>query len=693
MIEKMSNIITNKKFLVLYFLLVPIVIFLSGLGKTRAPHDIYAVSFSVPFSEVYLGSFYDHNNLSKLRFDNGVYEKFSGKLIVKRLKDELRPSLTYQLQETKSFQLFFLQPDDQVCVDKTCKTVTEKKTLGIISDGEKVSISSIVAKIEAWEIPNFEPFYIHSVQAKDLVLADASTGEARELSLFNDKRFSVDFYKNTSDYLFSNQLMLLASSIISSLFIYGVIFILLRQYNKLNLFDIVILVLILIEYLILFPGIFTDDVAFKEILLGEFSIHYSSIFMIYNYILYMINIKILQLPIVIWTAFTFIIIAHSIRQKTIQYIFYYLIVFIIVFCPVFYAVTFVSQRYFVPPILTILSIYFFLKSIFAKEGNRKNAVISVVIVTFVVLLRKEYVIIPLLYLAILLFYWKVITSKTKKCFLLGGVFFILGIVVVNNVVPALFHVDVAYDNRRLEMISLMDMVRPYVPCSGSEAERKPTKASVLLVHAIDLTGSTKAYCNSPTSERYFWDSVNVTWISPSNQKRATKELKKGFIRSFFEQPMPSLLRFKDRATAILNKDVGQLSDKYKSRTLGDLGPHAAVADNHNLILDKTNTVVRPMEQFLIKLANMLNPYINYWNWLSAFILLFVYPVLFCRLRAVFILNFAIIILACGSIFLSPTVNWTYILMVPVWVFFAIPLALMEKDWLKSLKEKRKFIVA
>ena len=78
MIEKMSNIITNKKFLVLYFLLVPIVIFLSGLGKTRAPHDIYAVSFSVPFSEVYLGSFYDHNNLSKLRFDNGVYEKFSG---------------------------------------------------------------------------------------------------------------------------------------------------------------------------------------------------------------------------------------------------------------------------------------------------------------------------------------------------------------------------------------------------------------------------------------------------------------------------------------------------------------------------------------------------------------------------------------------------------------------------------------
>ena len=693
MIEKMSNIITNKKFLVLYFLLVPIVIFLSGLGKTRAPHDIYAVSFSVPFSEVYLGSFYDHNKWNKLRFDNGVYEKFSGKLVVKRQKDELRPSLTYQLEETKSFQLFFLHPDDQVCVDKTCKTVTEKKTLGIISDGEKVSISSIVAKIEAWKIPNFEPFYIHSEQVGNIVLADITTDEALQLSLFNNKRVSVDFYKNTSDYLSSNQIMLLFSSIVSSLFIYLLIFISLKYYNKLNLFDVFILILISIEYLILFPGIFTGDLAFGEVPSGNFIIQYSSIFMIYNYILYMVNIKLIQLPIFICIAITFIIVAHSIRQKTIQYIFYYLIVFVILVCPVFYAVTFVSQRYFVPPILTILSIYFFLKSMFVKEGDGKNAVISVVIVTFVVLLRKEYVIIPILYLAILLFYRKVITLKTKKCFLLGGVFFILGIVVVNHVVPPLFHVDVSYHNRRLEMISLMDMVRPYVPCSGSEAERKPTKASVLLVHAIDLTGSTKAYCDSPTSEVYFWGPVNNTWMRSSDQKKATKELKKGFVRSFFEQPMPSLSRFKDRATAILNKNLWELSDKYKVRSLSDLGPHTAMADNHNLILDKTNTVVRPMEQFLIKLANMLNPDINYWNWLSAFILLFVYPVLFYRLRAVFILNFAIIILACGAIFLSPTVNWTYILMVPVWVFFAIPLALMEKDWLKSLKEKRKSIVA
>ena len=693
MIEKMSNIITNKKFLVLYFLLVPIVIFLCGLGKTRIPHDIYAVSFSNHVPEVYLGSFHNHNKSNMLRFGNGTNEQFSGKLIIKRQKDDLRPSLLYQLHEAKSFQLFALQPDDQVCIDKTCKTVTEKETLGVISDGENGSISSTVARIAAWEIPTYEPFYIHSEHVANIVLADVTTDEARQLSLFNNKRFSVDFYKNTLDYLSSNQIMLLFSSIVSSLFIYFLIFILIKYYNKLNLFDVFILILISIEYLNLFPGIFTDDVIFQEIPSSGFSIQYSTIFMIYTYVLYMVNIKLIQLPIVIWTAITFIILAHSIRKEIIRYIFYYLIIFVILICPVYYAMTFVSQRYFVPPIITILSIYFFLKSISVKEGDKINATISVVLVTIVVLLRKEYIIIPLLYIAVLFYYRKVITSKTKKRYFLGGLFFVLSIVVVNHVVPPLFHVDVSYHNRRLEMISLMDMVRPYVPCSGSEAERKPTKASVLLVHAIDLTGSTKAYCNSPTSERYFWDSVNVTWISPSNQKRATKELKKGFIRSFFEQPMPSLLRFKDRATAILNKDVGQLSDKYKSRTLGDLGPHAAVADNHNLILDKTNTVVRPMEQFLIKLANMLNPDINYWNWLSAFILLFVYPVLFYRLRAVFILNFAIIILACGSIFLSPTVNWTYILMVPVWVFFAIPLALMEKDWLKSLKDKRESIVA
>ena len=519
MIEKMSNIITNKKFLILYFLLVPIVIFLCGLGKTRAPHDIYAVSFSNPFSEVYLGSFYDHNKWSRLKFDNGVYEKFSGKLIIKRQKDEVRPSLAYPLDKTKSFQLFFLQPDDQVCIDKTCNPVTEKKTLGVISDGENGSISSTVARIGAEEIPNFEPFYIHSEQPANIVLADVTTDDARQLFLVDNKRLSVDFYKNTLDYLSSNQIMLLFSSIVSSLFIYFLIFILLKYYNKLNLFDVFILILISIEYLNLFPGIFTDDVIFQEIPSSGFSIQYSTIFMIYTYVLYMVNIKLIQLPIVIWTAITFIILAHSIRKEIIRYIFYYLIIFVILICPVYYAMTFVSQRYFVPPIITILSIYFFLKSMFVKEGVKINATISVALVTIVVLLRKEYIIIPLLYIAVLFYYRKVITFGTKKRYLLGGLYFVLSIVVVNHVVPALFHVDVAYDNRRLEMISLMDMVRPYVPCPGSEAERKPTKASALLVHAIDLTGSTKAFCDSSTSERYFWDSVNHTWIRPNDQKK------------------------------------------------------------------------------------------------------------------------------------------------------------------------------
>ena len=691
MIEKMSNIITNKKFLILYFLLVPIVIFLCGLGKTRIPHDIYAVSFSNQVPEVYLGSFYNHNKSNMLRFDNGVYEQFSGKLIIKRQKDELRPSLTYQLHEAKSFQLFFLQPDDQICIDKTCKTVTEKKTLGVISDGDNGFISSTVAKIDASEIPNYEPFYIHSEHFSNIVLADVTTDEARQLSLFDNKRFSVDFYKNTSDYLLSNQIMLIFSSIVSSIFIYFLIFISLRYYNDLNLFDIFILILIAIEYLILLPGLFTSDVTFQVVPVGGFSIHYSSIFMIYNYLLYMLNLKLIQLPIVILTAMTFIILAHSIRKEIIRYIFYYLIIFVILSCPVYYAMTFVSQRYFVPPIITILSIYFFFKSMFVKDGVKINATISVALVTIVVLLRKEYIIIPLLYIVVLFYYRKVITSKTKKCYLLGGLFFVLSIVVVNHVVPPLFHVDVAYDNRRLEMISLMDMVRPYVPCPGSEAERKPTKASALLVHAIDLTGSTKAFCDSPTSERYFWDSVNHTWIRPNDQKKAVRELKKGLIRSIFEQPMPALSRFRERTIAILNNYVWQLSDKYKSRNLDNLAYNEGMADNYNLMFDKP--MVRPMEQFLIKIANVFNPNINYWNWLSAFILLLVYPVLFYHLRAVFILNFAIIILACGSIFLSPTVNWAYLVMVPVWAFFAIPLALMERDWLKSLKEKRKSIVA
>lgn len=691
MIEKMSNIITNKKFLVLYFLLVPIVIFLCGLGKTRAPHDIYAFSFSSQSPAVYLGSFFNHSKSNELRFGDGTYDQFSGAMIVKRQKDQLRPSLSYQLDKTKLFQMFFLHPDDQICFDSACKTITADETLGVVSDGEDVSVSSRVARIEASEIPNFEPFYVHSVLPADVVLADASTGEARQISLFNNKRVGVDFYKNTSNYIFSNQIMLLFSSIISSLFIYGLILILLKEYRNINVFDILIFVLVSLEYLILFPGIFSGDIVFFDIPSGRFSTHFSSIYMIYNYIAFMVCLKLIQLPVVIWTALTFIILAHAIKQKIIRDIFYSLIIFVILLCPIYYAMTFVSQRYFVPQIITILSIYFFFKSIFVDVKNKINIIISVFLITIVVLLRKEYIIIPIFYFVVLFFYRKFIISNTKQFYFLGAFFVFVGIVLVNHVVPSLFHVNVSYSNRRLEMVSLVDMVRPYVPCSGSAAERKPTKSSVLLVEAIDLAGSTKAYCDSPTSESYFWGPANNSMIDESVQRKEAKKLKKGLIRSFFEQPMPSFMRFKDRAIAILNNKVWHVTDNYSERDLENVWFYKGTADSFNLVLDKPT--LRPMEQFVIKMAHMLNPDINYWNWSSAFLLLFVYPVLFYRLRAVFILNCSIILLACGSIFLSPTVNWAYIVMVPVWVFFAIPLALMEKDWLKSLKEKRESIVA
>ena len=691
MIQKMSNFITKKEFLIFYFVLVPIVIFLCGLGKTRTPHDIYVFSLSKQSPEIYLGSFYNHSKSNKLRFGDGTYEQFNGAITVKRQKDQLHPSVSYQIDKTKLFQMFFLHPDDQVCFNETCRTITANTTLSVVSDGETVSLSSKVAKIVAPDVPNFEPFYIHSVLATDVVLADASTGEARQLSLFNNKRIGVDFYKDTSDYLFSNQIMLLFSSIISTLFIYGLIFIILNKYNKLNIFDVFILILVALEYFILFPGIFSTDMVFFDIPAGVFSIHYSSIYAIYNYIVYMFNLKLIQLPIVIWTALTFIIVAHSINHKIIRNIFYSLIIFVILFCPIYYAMTFVSQRYFITPIIMILSLYFFLKSIFFEEGNRKNVIISVFLLTFVVLLRKEYIIIPICYLVVLLFYRKWIIFKTKLLYLFGALFLVFGVVLVNHIVPALFHVNVAYNELRLETVSLMDMVRPYVPCPGSPAERKPTKSSGLLVEAIDLAGSTKAYCDSPTSEAYFWGPANNAWIEGSDQRREVKKLKKGFVRSFFEQPLPSLVRFKDRAIAILNNNVWHLSDKYKDRDLENVWFYKGTADSYNLVLNRPT--LRPMEQFVVKMANMLNADINYWSWLSAFILLFVYPVLFYRLRVVSILNCSIIILGCGSIFLSPTVNWAYILMVPVWVFFAIPFALMEKDWLKSLKEKRESIVA
>ena len=90
----------------------------------------------------------------------------------------------------------------------------------------------------------------------------------------------------------------------------------------------------------------------------------------------------------------------------------------------------------------------------------------------------------------------------------------------------------------------------------------------------------------------------------------------------------------------------------------------------------------------MRVANLFNGQINYWNWLAVLLAVFVYPIIFYRTKAVFTIYIAVIIYALASIAMSPTANWAYIVMVIVWALFAVPLAMMERDWLQQNKSRQ-----
>ena len=297
------------------------------------------------------------------------------------------------------------------------------------------------------------------------------------------------------------------------------------------------------------------------------------------------------------------------------------------------------------------------------------------------MLRDEYAIFILAYFAIFCIYRGLINYKKMRVCLVTIVSLGVSCYLIGEVLPKLYKEDPSYAKVRLLNVSMLDVVQPYVPCPGSEAERNQLKASSYIAKGVELSGGLKAYCDSSNPENFVWTAAKGMWMPVDVQAEINENLKKGYLISLTVLPQPAMERFKDRGLAIMNRSVWQLVDQYATRNT-DNGFHPANADRMNLVLDRP--LFEPSTQYIMSVANMFNSQINYWNWLAVLIVVLVYPVILYRTKATFTLNIAVIVYGVASIFLSPAVNWAYIVMIPIWALFAIPLALMERDWLKDV---------
>lgn len=681
-----ANFISSRKFLIAYFLLVPILIFAACWNNTRAPHDMVAFSFSEKTPEIYVGSFFYKSKVNLLDFSGNEQETAQGALSVTRDGQTLNPIFDKQITSSSHFRVYDVKSGDQICLDKNCHPAKDELKVGALTEGNETYLTTVSAKIPTSDLPVSKSIFIHSEKAIDIFVADLTVNQVKKFSLNNNIAKPINFYKaEGGPRLLSSEIMLVFSALFWSILFYISIYVIAKNYKKIDIYGFIIIFIVLFQYFVLFPGVFTSDMIVNSVGSGRYVLLYSSFYMLLNIFIGLFNFKVIQLPLIVMFLMAFFAIIGSIKNQETKRIFYIIFIIFIVFCPDIYAILYVSQRYFYPPLLLILSIYFFMKSVSDEKYQYYYITAAMLFAGMAFMLRDEYAIFILAYFAIFCIYRGLINYKKMRVCLITVVSLAISCYLIGKVLPKLYKADPSYARIRLLNVSMLDVVQPYVPCPGSDAERNQIKASSYIVKGIELSGGLKAYCDSRNPESFVWTAAKGLWMPFDVQVEVNDNLKTGYLISLTVLPQPAIERFKSRGLEIVNGSGWQLIDQYATRET-DNGFHPANADRMNLVLDRPH--IKPLTQFTMQVANLFNGPINYWNWLAVFLVVFVYPIIFYRTKAVFTLNIAVIIYALASIAMSPTANWAYIVMVIVWALFAVPLALMERDWLQQNKSRQ-----
>ncbi len=686
-----ANFISSRKFIITYFLLLPVVIYIACWGNTRAAHEMFAFSFSDSSPEIYVGSFYTKSESNLLDFKGYRRETIQqkntqGALSITRDGQALTPTFDKQINPTSNFHIYDVKVGDQLCWDKNCTPINDELKIGVLAEGNETYLTNVSAKIPTTDLPVSKSIFIHSEKSIDIFVADLTTHQIKKISLSDNIAKPINFYKSSSSpHRLSNIIMLAFSALFWSGFFYILLFVISRHYKKIDIYGIIIILIVAFQYFVLFPGVFTGDMIVNEVGGGKYMLSYSSLFMLLNILIGLFNFKVIQLPVIVLFLMALFAIINSIKNEKVKRIFYIILIVLIVLCPDIYAILYVSQRYFYPPLLLILSIYFFMKSISVEKYKYYNITYAMLFAGMAFMLREEYAIFILAYFAIFYIYRGSINLKKVRVCLITVISLGVSYYFIGEVIPKLYKADTKYAKVRLLNVSMLDVVQPYVPCPGSEAERNQLKSSSYIAKGIELSGGLKVYCDSPYPEYFVWNGAKGVWVPYAEQKEISDNLKKGYLISLIVLPQPALERMKVRGLATINLFVWQLADQYEKRNI-DNGYHPANADRMNLVLDRPH--VKPLTQFTLRVGNYFNGSVNYWNWLAVLLVVFVYPIIFYRTKAAFTINIAVIIYALASIEMSPTANWAYIVMAIIWAIFAIPLALMERDWLQQNKSKK-----
>lgn len=413
------------------------------------------------------------------------------------------------------------------------------------------------------------------------------------------------------------------------------------------------------QYICVFPGVFKTDTVINFLYGGSFSTWYSSLYMVYAAITAPFNPLWIQVPVIVGY---FVICVYFFRHLTdikLGRMWILLFLFLQILSPSVFSMLFSQQRIFVAAVLLFSALIVVIVEI--SKSSRPSQ-LGYVLLMLASLMRMEYWAVFLAVIVIDMFSTsgRVTTSLPR----VGRVLLAAAGVclLVNIILPRIYAVDFSRIDAKYKLVSLLDLAKSYAD---------PSDPSDDIGQVIESMSNLERF-HSVTGETFFWKDV-----APQGDHFASElywKLRPVMLQEVISQPSLSVMRTGKRLVEILSQPAWQINSRYNEEaTQATYGTHQLRADRFGL--SPTYEWQKPFEIAITTFYYNLSLFPL--NGMYLFFIITVVP-LVTRDWRILLLNSTVIVIVVAAAYASPTVNWSYLIIVPIWGMLVLPLNALLK---------------
>lgn len=541
---------------------------------------------------------------------------------------------------------------DELCAPSlsACSVASKETLLAVVDDRAGGWWSTRSVKLSGWDAPLSSGITLSSAQ-QDAVLVTLPDGSRSVIAGIEPGVNHVDT-RPLADISLRKLAFATAFCLLSMLLALAALVHreeAVRRVRRVPVFAAVLGLQLCLQYLSVFPGMFATDTVVTAVEAGGFDDWYSVAYMLWAYLSSPLTPLFIQLPSVIFYYAVTIYLASELAELRRARLWLTLSFLFQLLSPVVFVMLFAQQRIFVAALLLYGAMIVAFVGI-VRNGSPGRA--GWILLTAAALLRSEYI------LYLLAFMVLTIPRGSKVSALLPSARVLLSVVgtmlFLNVVLPSL-STDGHNSRVHYGMTLLLDIIRPYVRCNEGNEPLRPV---------FDSIGGFAAYC-SDSPENFFWSKMDG--IDPAAEGAAHETLRAALVARTASDPAPAIHRFGERFGDIAAQPAWQIYNRYE--------PDPDVVKNIHVLFAEAHALARYYTWQSPLTAAVTSFYHGLSRWLTIFVWMAIACILvplFSRAREISILNGVTVLIAVLCTALSPAVNWSYLIAVPLWCLLVVP---------------------